>query len=58
MDTHDRSAPWLLFGAEFVGTALLGVAVYRVAGPRWLTVEVAKLYHFKHDRYGVFRWNP
>jgi aquaporin Z len=32
---------------------VLGVAVYRLAGPRWLTIEVAKLYHFAHDRYGV-----
>jgi aquaporin Z len=45
---------WLYWLGPLLGM-LLGVAVYRMTGLRWLEIEVAKLYHFQHDRYGVFR---
>jgi aquaporin Z len=45
---------WLYWLGPLLGT-LLGVAAFRLTGLRWLEVEVAKLYHFEHDRYGVFR---
>jgi aquaporin Z len=43
---------WLYWLGPVLGT-LLGVAVFRLSGA-WLKIEVAKLYHFGHDRYGVF----
>lgn len=46
---------WVYWLGPLIGT-FLGVAVYRFIGLSWLTIEVAKLYHFGHDRYGVFRW--
>jgi aquaporin Z len=45
---------WLYWLGPLLGT-LLGVAAFRFTGLRWLEIEVAKLYHFEHDRYGVFR---
>jgi len=42
---------WIYWLGPAVG-ALLGVAVHRW---RWLEIEVAKLYHFEHDRYDIFR---
>jgi aquaporin Z len=45
---------WVYWVGPLLGT-LLGVAVFRIAGPRWLSIEIAKLYHFGHDRYGVLR---
>jgi aquaporin Z len=47
---------WLYWLGPLFGM-LLGVASYRLSGLRWLEIEVAKLYHFQHDRYGVFRHN-
>lgn len=44
---------WIYWLGPLLG-ALLGVTVFRFTRLRWLTVEVAKLYHFEHDRYGVF----
>lgn len=44
---------WIYWLGPLVGT-LLGVAVFRWVGIRWLKIEVAKIYHFGHDRYGVF----
>ncbi len=44
---------WVYWLGPLLGM-LLGVAVYRFTGLKWLTIEVAKLYHFGHDRYGVF----
>ncbi|GFE61762.1 MIP/aquaporin family protein [Geobacter sp. AOG2] len=45
---------WIYWAGPLLGT-LLGVAAYRFTGLGWLKIEVAKLYHFEHDRYGVFR---
>ena len=45
---------WVYWVGPLLGT-LLGVALFRIGGPRWLTIEIAKLYHFGHDRYGVLR---
>ncbi|HUW50869.1 MAG TPA: aquaporin [Sulfuricella sp.] len=45
---------WVYWLGPLLG-ALLGVAVYRLAGRHWSTIAVAKLHHFEHDRYGVFR---
>ena len=44
---------WLYWLGPLLGT-FLGVAVFRTKKLRRLTVEVAKLYHFEHDRYNVF----
>ena len=45
---------WIYWLGPLLGT-VLGVAVHRFAGLSWLKIEVAKLYHFGHDRYGVLR---
>ncbi len=44
---------WVYWLGPLMGT-LLGVAIFRCAGFDRLQIEVAKLYHFSHDRYGVF----
>jgi aquaporin Z len=46
---------WWVYGLGPLLGALLGVWACRLTGLNWLTVEVAKLYHFDHDRYGLFR---
>jgi len=43
---------WIYWLGPLLGT-LLGVAAFRLRED-WLKIEVAKLYHFGHDRYGVF----
>ena len=45
---------WVYWLGPLLGT-LLGVAVFRMAGRFWSSIPVAKLHHFGHDRYGVFR---
>lgn len=47
---------WWVYWLGPLAGALAGVAVYRWTGLRWLEMEVAKFYHFEHDRYGIFRW--
>ncbi|HEY5298006.1 MAG TPA: hypothetical protein VIK59_08770 [Verrucomicrobiae bacterium] len=56
--------PWQTYLSELIGTALLvGVGLSFVilnCGEEftWLKkfrIDVAKIYHFGHDRYGVFR---
>lgn len=44
---------WLYWLGPLLGT-LLGIAAFRFTRLRWLEIEVAKLYHFEHDRYGIF----
>lgn len=45
---------WIYWIGPLVGT-LLAIAVHRSVGSRWLEIVVAKVHHFEHDRYGVFR---
>ncbi|HMA87856.1 MAG TPA: aquaporin [Burkholderiales bacterium] len=45
---------WLYWLGPLLGT-VLAVAVYRLNWRRWSAIEVAKLHHFEHDRYGIFR---
>jgi aquaporin Z len=47
---------WIYWLGPLLGT-VLGIVLYRFTGLGCLTIEVAKLYHFGHDRYGVFRRN-
>ena len=44
---------WVYWIGQLIGT-VLAVAAHRCVGRRWLPIVVAKLHHFKHDRYGVF----
>lgn len=46
---------WVYWVGPLLG-ALLGVALYRWSWLQRFEIEVAKLYHFEHDRYSVFRW--
>ena len=45
---------WVYWVGPFLGT-LLAVAVHKRTWLCRLEIEVAKLYHFEHDPYGVFR---
>jgi aquaporin Z len=45
---------WVYWLGPLLGT-LLAVAAYRWAGWQRYGIEVAKIYHFEHDRYGIFR---
>jgi len=45
---------WIYWLGPLIGT-LLAVAAYRWAGWEQRLIEVAKIYHFDHDRYGIFR---
>jgi len=49
-DWHDW---WVYWIGPLLGT-LMGVGLYRWTWLRRLEIEVAKLYHFEHDRYSVF----
>jgi aquaporin Z len=51
----DWKAWWVYWLGPAVGM-FLGVAVHRKTWLRRLQYEVAKLYHFEHDPYSVFRW--
>jgi len=44
---------WIYWLGPLLGM-LLGLAVFHFSGLGWFKIEVAKLYHFGHDRYGVF----
>ncbi len=46
---------WIYWLGPLIG-ALLGTLLFRLGWLRELEVEVAKLYHFEHDRYGIFHW--
>jgi aquaporin Z len=45
---------WIYWAGPMMGT-LLGLAIHKLAWLRFLEVEVAKLYHFEHDPYHVFK---
>jgi aquaporin Z len=45
---------WVYWLGPAIG-ALLAEAAFRFTLLRKLEIDVAKLYHFEHDRYGVFR---
>jgi aquaporin Z len=45
---------WVYWLGPLVG-ALLGVLLFRFTPLRKIEIEVAKIYHFEHDRYGIFR---
>lgn len=47
------SAWWIYWIGPVIG-ALIGVAVHRLSWFKKFEVRVAKLYHFEHDRHGVF----
>ena len=44
---------WIYWLGPFLGT-VCGVAVQRVRWARALEIRVAKVFHFHHDRFGVF----
>ena len=46
---------WWVYWAGPVLGALIGVALIRPA--RQLEVDIAKVYDFEHDRYGLLRWS-
>ena len=48
---HDWWVYWL---GPILGM-LLGVTAYRLAGVHRSAIAAAKLHHFEHDRYGIFR---
>jgi aquaporin Z len=45
---------WVYWLGPLLGT-LCGVAIFRNAGWHQSATLIAKLHHFEHDRYGVFR---
>ncbi|MDE1939164.1 MAG: aquaporin, partial [Alphaproteobacteria bacterium] len=44
---------WVYWLGPLMGT-LLAVAAHQWLGWRWPRIDVAKIHHFDHDRYGVF----
>ena len=45
---------WVYWLGPILGT-LAGVAIRRAPQARSLEIQVAKVFHFEHDRYGVFK---
>lgn len=45
---------WIYFAGPLAGM-LIGLAIHRFSWLRRFEVEVAKIYHFEHDVYGIFR---
>lgn len=45
---------WVYWVGPLMGM-VSGVLLYRLSWLRELEIEVAKVYHFEHDRYGIFR---
>ncbi len=46
---------WWIYWVGPAAAALLGAALYRWSWLRKVEIEVAKIHHFEHDRYGIFR---
>jgi aquaporin Z len=44
---------WWIYWAGPIAGALAGIALTRVHPLRKLEVDVAKVYHFEHDRHGL-----
>jgi aquaporin Z len=47
----DVKIPWQTY---LIGM-FIGVGLHRFSGLKKFEVEIAKIYHFKHDRYGIFK---
>jgi aquaporin Z len=45
---------WIYFIGPLIGM-FIGVAIHRFSGLKRFEVEIAKIYHFKLDRYGIFK---
>lgn len=45
---------WIYFAGPLIGM-FVGVGLYRFSWPKRFEVEIAKIYHFQHDRYGIFQ---
>lgn len=45
---------WIYFAGPLAGM-LIGLAIHRYTWLKRFEVEVAKIYHFEHDLYGIFR---
>ncbi|MGB4813129.1 MAG: aquaporin [Methylophilaceae bacterium] len=48
-------AGWVYWVGPLMGV-LLGVGTYLLTSHYWSNITVAKLYHFEHDRYGIFHF--
>jgi len=44
---------WIYFAGPFIGM-WLGLGLHRFSWLKRFEIEIAKIYHFQHDRYGVF----
>lgn len=45
---------WIYFVGPLMGM-FIGVGLHRFSGLKRFDVEIAKIYHFQHDRYGIFK---
>ena len=45
---------WIYFAGPLIGM-FVGVGLCRFSWPKRFEVEIAKIYHFQHDRYGIFQ---
>ena len=50
----DWSAWWIYFVGPLAGM-LIGLSIHEFTWLKRLRIEVAKIYHFEHDRYGFFK---
>lgn len=50
----DWHGGWVYWLGPLLGT-LFGVMIFKMTGRHWSKIPVAKIHHFEHDRYGVFR---
>jgi len=48
---------WIYFIGPLMGM-FIGVGLHRFIWLRRFEVEIAKIYHFRHDRYGIFKRTP